>query len=63
MGEPDDAYPGNQRLRTRMRGICEVAVGSYVDTTGTYQYGYTWPPRRTWSDADRFGLCFAKTSD
>ncbi len=63
MGEPDDTYPGDRRLRARMQGICEIAVGNYVDIMGTYEYGYTWPTRQTWSDDDRFGLCYAKTSD
>ncbi|MDQ3628293.1 MAG: septum formation family protein [Actinomycetota bacterium] len=63
LGEPDDTYPGDRRLRARMQGICEVAVGNYVDTTGTYEYGYTWPTRQTWSDDDRFGLCYTKTPD
>lgn len=63
MGEPEDRYPGDERLRTRMQGVCEVAVGDYVNATGTYEYGYTWPTRETWSGDDRFGLCYAKTPD
>lgn len=63
MGEPEERYPGENRLRSRMQEVCEDEVGDYVNAVGTYDYGYTWPTRATWSGDDRFGLCFAKTSD
>lgn len=63
MGAPEDRYPGDNQLRSRMQGICENAVRDYLDTTGAYDYGYTWPTRSTWSNDDRYGLCYAKTRD
>ena len=60
LGGPGASFDGENRVREQVRGACETQVRDYLDTTGAYEYGYTWPTRPLWKDGDRYGVCYAK---
>jgi hypothetical protein len=60
LGGPAASFDGENRVRGRVRGLCETQVRDYLETTGAYEYNYTWPTRSLWADGDRYGVCYAK---
>jgi hypothetical protein len=63
LGGPDAKFDGENQVREVVRAACETRVRDYLDTTGAYEYGYTWPTRSLWKDGDRYGVCYAKVDN
>jgi hypothetical protein len=58
----DAAYPGNNTLDSRLESECSGRVRAYLNTSGSFNYGFTWPSREQWKTGDRWGICYAQTS-
>ena len=58
-GGPSAKYPGKKKVQRTMRQRCFVQTRKFL---GQNRYtGWTYPTKRTWSNGDRFGECYAKT--
>jgi hypothetical protein len=54
-------YPGTKKVQATMRNRCPAGVRRYLDTRGSFDYGYISPSRASWQRGERWGVCFAKT--
>jgi hypothetical protein len=58
----DAKYPGSNNLDSRLESECSGRVRAYLNTSGSFNYGFTWPSRQQWNTGDRWGICYAQTS-
>lgn len=63
LGEPADAYPGDQIVETKTRNFCSDSVGAWLNYPVDFDYGYTWFHQSEWDAGNRRSICWAKTSD
>ncbi|MBW9206431.1 septum formation family protein [Mumia sp. zg.B17] len=61
LGAPKAKYPGAKKVQATMRDRCPAGVRRYLDTRGSFDYGYISPSRTAWQRGERWGVCFAKT--
>ncbi|WP_370618920.1 septum formation family protein [Mumia qirimensis] len=61
LGSPTASYPGSKRSQSTMRDRCTTSVRRYLDTRGSFEYGYISPSKTSWQRGERWGVCFAKT--
>ena len=63
LGKPAKNWPGNKKLRNEAKERCAEDVRKYLNTSGSFNYGYIVPTKRVWNNGERYGVCFAKTRD
>lgn len=63
LGEKGERYPGRRTIQNRARDRCEGRVRNYLGTEGAFSYGFEVPKRAAWSEGDRLGLCWARTTE
>ncbi|MGH1562490.1 septum formation family protein [Mumia sp. DW29H23] len=61
LGAAKAKYAGAKKVQATMRDRCPAPVRRYLDTTGSFDYGYISPSRTAWQRGERYGVCFAKT--
>ncbi|MFD1826398.1 MULTISPECIES: septum formation family protein [Mumia] len=61
LGAAKVRYPGTKKVQATMRDRCPAGVRRYLDTRGSFDYGYISPSRTAWQRGERWGVCFAKT--
>ncbi|WP_262851716.1 septum formation family protein [Mumia quercus] len=61
LGAAKAKYPGTKKVQATMRDRCPAGVRRYLDTRGSFDYGYISPSRAAWQRGERWGVCFAKT--
>ncbi|MFC6149354.1 MULTISPECIES: septum formation family protein [Mumia] len=61
LGAVTAKYPGTKRAQSTMRDRCTTSVRRYLDTRGSFEYGYISPSKASWQRGERWGVCFAKT--
>ncbi|MEO6511098.1 MAG: septum formation family protein [Nocardioides sp.] len=62
LGEPDDAYPGDEASARTTRDYCSKSVAAWLGYPVDYDYGYTWFHEAEWNAGNRRSVCWAKTS-
>ncbi|MBA2417877.1 MAG: septum formation family protein [Nocardioidaceae bacterium] len=63
LGGQNKSYTSSARLTARARSRCSADVRDYLNTTLSFQYGYILPTQELWKYGDRFGVCFAQTTN
>ncbi|WP_232676997.1 septum formation family protein [Nocardioides sp. R-C-SC26] len=63
VGEPNEAYPGDQEVEITTRDFCSDSVGAWLNYPVDFEYGYTWFHQDEWDAGNRRSVCWAKTSD
>ena len=63
LGSVDAAYPGGPQLRRTGSHRCKDVARDYLDARDGFSYGFEVPRRKAWAGGDRFGLCWAQTTD
>lgn len=63
LGEPDDAYPGDEVSESRSTSFCDKQVQAWLNYPAEYDFGVTWFHEAEWEAGNRRSVCWAKTSD
>ncbi|UMG92901.1 septum formation family protein [Nocardioides sp. TF02-7] len=63
LGEPDDAYPGDQVVASRTKSFCSTSIEAWLNYPARFEFAYTHFHRAEWEAGNRRSVCWARTSD
>ena len=63
IGEPADAYPGDQVMESRTGSFCKTSVQAWLGYPATFEYAYTFFHEAEWKVGLRRSVCWAKTNE
>lgn len=61
VGDAKEKWPGARVVEVKTRDFCSEWVGSWLNYTLDYEYGYTWFGQAEWLAGNRQSVCWAKT--
>lgn len=61
LGQPEDAYPGDDVVESRTQDFCSDSVGAWLGYPVDFDFGYTWFHEAEWAAGNRRSVCWAKT--
>ena len=63
LGEPDDAYPGDEVVASRTKSFCATSIKAWLNYPARFEFAYTHFHEAEWEAGNRRSVCWAKTSE
>lgn len=62
VGQPADAYPGDDAVEATTSDFCQTFVGGWLGYPDDYDFGFTWFHAAEWATGNRRSVCWARTT-
>lgn len=63
LGEPGDAYPGDEVVASRTRSYCQKSVSAWLNYPARFDFNYTHFHEAEWEAGNRRSVCWAQTAE